>query len=121
MQMTIAAAALSTNGDKPSPLLAMAVKTPQQGWVILPGSNRTPAMPVSSLTLVSNMLHDPILPIWQNVSTTQDQQGNTTWYVAGTIPDWSGTPLALVVLLEDINPAEARRMGNELLNFTINP
>jgi cell division protein FtsW (lipid II flippase) len=121
MQMVIAAAALSTNGEKPSPLLAMAVNTPNQGWVILPGSNRTPGIPVSGLAQSANLLHDPILPIWQNVSSSQQPQGNTTWYVAGTIPDWSGTPLALVVLLEDNNPADAMSMGTELLRFTLNP
>ena len=36
LQVALAAAALSHDGLRPPPRLAMAVKTPSQGWVVLP-------------------------------------------------------------------------------------
>ena len=39
-----------------------------------------------------------------------------TWLLAGTLPDWRGTPLVLIVALEENNISLAERIGENLLN-----
>jgi hypothetical protein len=51
------------------------------------------------------------------VNTENDQ--NTTWFVAGTIPDWQGQPTTVVVLLERNAPDLAEDIGLALLEQTI--
>jgi hypothetical protein len=119
LQMALATAALSNNGDRPAPRIALAVDTPQQGWVILPALGE----PVESLPAPFARETAQALagdgPYWSYVSATS--KAPLTWYMAGTLPDWGGTPLALVVLLEENNPRLAEEIGGELLNTALKP
>jgi hypothetical protein len=40
---------------------------------------------------------------------------NVTWLLAGTLPDWRGTPLALIVTLEYLDASLAESIGENLL------
>ncbi|MGD8403349.1 MAG: FtsW/RodA/SpoVE family cell cycle protein [Anaerolineales bacterium] len=117
LQIALATAAMSNNGIRPAPRVALAVNTPQQGWVILPALGKpTEAIPApfareTALELADNN------PYWSFTSASSNSA--LTWYLAGTLPDWNGTPLALVVLLEENNRPEAVQIGEELFEIAL--
>jgi len=115
LQMALAAGAISNDGILPAPRIALALNTPQQGWVILP------ALGESRIAFPETNAHDTAQelagenPYWSFISVASDMP--LTWYLAGTLPEWSGTPLVLVVLLEQGNSSLASQIGGELLNI----
>jgi len=117
LQMALATAAMSNNGVLPPPRIALATNTPQQGWVILPALGKpVEALPApfareTALELADNN------PYWSYTSISSNAA--LTWYLAGTLPDWNGTPLALVVLLEENNRPAASQMGQDLLEIAL--
>jgi cell division protein FtsW (lipid II flippase) len=119
LQMVLATAAISNNGIRPPARIALAVSTPQQSWVILPTlGDATEALPgpfarETAKSLAGNN------PYWSFTGT--DKATPVTWYLAGTLPDWSGTPLALVVVLEQDNFELASVTGQNLLDKALQP
>jgi cell division protein FtsW (lipid II flippase) len=117
LQMALASAALSNNGVRPSARIALAVNTPQQGWVILPALGK----PIEAIPGPFSRETAQILAgdhsYWSFTSVSSDPP--LTWYLAGTPPDWSGTPLALVILLEDENPTVVNVIGKNILDLAI--
>jgi hypothetical protein len=59
-------------------------------------------------------------PFWQ--WSTRVSQGNQdfSWYLGGTLPDYQGVSLTVVVLLEENNPTWAELIGRNLLMEVIN-
>ncbi len=123
LQMAIAAASLSNAGTRPAPRIALAVNTPQQGWVVLPPSSDP--VKVFSADVVGNITH---------ILSTQDQpfwewtagfSGSNTepysWYLGGTLPKWQGTPLTVIVLIEGNYPTTAQGIGQQLLQTATHP
>lgn len=119
LQMALATAAISNNGIRPPARIALAVNTPQQGWVILPALDKPkesipgPFAREAALALAGDN------PYWSFTSATKDPA--LTWHLAGTLPDWNGTPLALVVVLEEDTKMLAEEIGNELINIALKP
>ena len=100
----------------------MAVKTPVQGWVILPPLSRpVQALPSPAATATANSLMIPGQPFWGVTGKGLEAQKTITWYLAGTLPNWQGTPLTLVVVLEADDPSFANAAGLTLLNAAIHP
>ncbi len=106
----------------PSPRLAMAVDTPTQGWVILPAPSKTGTIfPSANTGDTTHALMVNSLPFWQwNGVVTQANQ-SFSWSLGGTLPNGQGTPLAVVVLLEENNPTWAGLIGKSLLETAIQP
>ncbi len=121
LQVALAAAAISNNGDRPAPLLAMAIHTSHQGWVILPGQAATASLPPASIPKVTQLLADPSLPIWQSLGSAQTAENQITWYLGGTRSNWSGTPLAMALVLEEDDPTLAKEIGVALFKATLQP
>jgi len=119
LQMVLAAAALSSNGTMPPARIAVAVNTPQQGWVILPalGSPKQ-VLPEAQAHEIAQAFAGEN-PYWSFASGADSTL--VTWYLAGTLPDWSGTSLTLVILLEEDNPALAKEIGTGLLKMALKP
>jgi len=121
LQLALAGAILSNNGVRPAPRLATAVNSPTAGWVTLP----TLSEPVQVFS--SDAANDAALglqatnlPIWQIIAVIPNGPDNTiTWYIAGTLPGWGGTPLTLAILLESDNPAAAESIGQDILQTAI--
>lgn len=113
LQMALATAAISNNGIRPPARIALAVNTLQQGWVILPAlSEPVEILPGPFARETAQSLASES-PYWSYTSTNGETP--LTWYLAGTLPDWSGTPLALVVVLEEDNSAQAKIIGENLI------
>lgn len=121
LQMAVAAATLSSGGNLPAPRLANAVNTPTQGWVILPAGSSKPAINSSGAVQAANMLARSDAPAWEAYGLGSSETATVSWYLAGTLPDWQGTPLALVVILEEDNPREAGMIGFTVLQAAMQP
>jgi hypothetical protein len=120
--MALAAAALSNDGIRPPPRLAMAVHTPAQGWVILPAlSDPLQALPAQGARQAAGTLMVSGQLFWEWISPVFQSDHSYTWYLGGTLPDWQGTPLAVVVLLENDNSLLAQSIGEALLKLAIKP
>jgi len=115
LQMALAAAEISADGTRPAPRLTMAVNTPTQGWAILPNDANKTALPAAGLPTTTRLLSVTTPPSWQFTGLALSKQRRFTWFLAGTLPDWQGAPLALVVLLEEERPDLARQIGQSLL------
>jgi len=121
LHVVTAAAALSHHGVLPSPRLATAVNTPEQGWVVLPalGQPREVLNAQSADEAALSFLQQG-KPYWSHVGQASHDSARITWLVAGTLPNWRGTPLTLVVSLEENNPSLVRSIGASFLDFVLN-
>ena len=60
-------------------------------------------------------------PYWSHVSRSNiNDNMSITWLLAGTLPNWGGTPLVVVVALEENNPTLAKNIGNDILDTASN-
>ncbi|MFN8382134.1 MAG: FtsW/RodA/SpoVE family cell cycle protein [Anaerolineales bacterium] len=116
LQMSIAAATLSYKGTAPSPRIATAVNTPEQGWVVLPAlSQPVEVIQTSAANEAALSFIKEGKPYWSHIGQASIDKTNVTWLLAGTLPDWKGAPLVLVVTLEDLNTSLIENIGDSLL------
>jgi len=116
LQVVRAAATLSSRGNLPNPSITSAVNLAGDEWTVFP-SNEESQQVFASVNAdgVAKLIADDTLPIWHVVSRDQ----NVTWYMAGTLPDWSGVPLSLVVVLEEDQPERAFQIGREMMEAAL--
>jgi hypothetical protein len=124
--MSLAAAALSNQGERPVPRLVSAVNTPQAGWVILPSNEKAETIfSPEAANAAAEQLVIPGTPFWMSVARvpngTDPEAPVFTWVTGGTTSAWPGSPLALAFVLEEDNPALAYDIGLQLLGATITP
>jgi hypothetical protein len=122
LQLALAAAALSNHGMLPAPRIAAAVETPHEGWIVLPAL-ATPSEAVSAPAAdeVAESLAAASQNYWEYTILAADTESIVAWHMAGTLPNWQGTPMVAVVLLENENRALAQRIASELLVDAMNP
>lgn len=121
LQVAIASAALSNGGILPAPRIALAVDTPQQGWVVLPaleaskvGFDAVNAEAAAQKLAVAQEVY------WEYLRIVEQSPGQyVTWYLAGSVPQWTGTPIAIAVLLEANDP-RAAAIGQHVLLAALN-
>ncbi len=121
LQVSLAAALLSHKGIIPTPRIATAVNTPEQGWVIL-STQDTPVEVIEPET-ANNASATFIVEgksYWSHVGQASVDNEITTWLLAGTLPEWKGTPLVLVVTLEENNIFLANYIGDKILDAALN-
>lgn len=122
LQMALAAAALSSGGISPEGWLATGIRRSEGNWETLPGPTETgqPFLPGVAQS-VANSLAIQGPPVWQSLAIASDRPGQAnTWYLGGTLPSWTGAPLAAAVLLEEDNPDLAEKIGQGLLSAASN-
>ena len=120
LQMALATAMLSNNGKRPEPRITTAIHSELQGWIILP-SNPPSTTFLNQSTTAANLLQMSTLPAWQTTATAQTAKGLITWYLSGTIPNWKGAPISLVLLLEEDNPSLAQDIGTTVMKSLLVP
>jgi hypothetical protein len=85
--------------------------------MVIPASNeKMQVFPELDADATSWLLADDSLPIWQAVGrsiTNADQV--VSWYIAGTLPSWTGARFTLVTVLETDSPQEALEIGREMM------
>lgn len=120
LEMAQGAAALSNQGIRPFPRLVIAVKSPAQGWLILPASGEnTQIFLAEEAALAAQALQVKGKPYWEVVARRIEPGRALTWYLGGTLPAWQGTPLAVAIVLESNEPIRARDLGRLLLEKSI--
>jgi cell division protein FtsW (lipid II flippase) len=122
LQVALASAALSNHGTVPTPRIAMAVNTPNAGWVSLPALGTpfevTPAPAVDETTQALQVNNQNY---WAHTGNAEGDESPVTWFIAGTLPNWQATPLVVVVLLEENDVRLAQWIGRELLIDAMTP
>jgi len=122
LQLVLAVAQLSNEGIRPYARLAMAVDTPHQGWVVLPGSSTATSMPGFSAVNKLSLKDPQGLPIWEAVGKARTQDGKpVTWYISSTLNSWPGTPFSLVLVLEENDTDAAIEIGRQVMRSAISP
>ena len=100
----------------------MAVKTPTQGWVVLPSlSQPVQALSTDMSAAAVQARRIKGQPFWEWNGPAGTTNKPISWALAGTLPDWQGSPLAAVVVLENADQASAAVIAQELLASAIQP
>lgn len=122
LQVALASASLSNHGMIPAPSIASAVNTPSEGWIILPvlGMPFEAIQPEAADEAAESFIEEG-QNYWSHLGRAAENNIPVTWFIGGTPPDWQGTPLVVVVLLEENNPRLALRIGQELILDAMNP
>jgi hypothetical protein len=96
---------------------------PQAGWVILPPlSRKSPAIPEAAAVATAEALEVEQSSRWESLAKASNGPGETvSWYLGGTLPDWTGTPLTVAVLLEEDNASLAQSIGLQMLQTGMLP
>ena len=121
--MALSSAILTAGGVRPVPSLVMAINMPGTGWT-LPVEVHTPVqiLPRSATDALIHTLAVTDIPIWKSLASVPASKDQVfTWYLAGTLPEWQGTPLALALLLEQSDPQAAIKIGQEFLRYALLP
>jgi cell division protein FtsI/penicillin-binding protein 2 len=118
LQMALAAATLSNQGTRPQPRLATAIHNPQLGWIVLSSTPPSGAV-LPQASAAASYLQMVDLPAWETTSSAQTGKSPVTWYLAGTIPEWKGAPLAMALVLEEDNPVLAEKIGNTIMSSVL--
>ena len=122
LQMALAAATLSNAGIRPAPRIALAVDTPQQGWVILPAETRPVQVVSADIAAKAALQRSSQNKIyWEWIGSASTSKTPIAWYLAGTLPNWQGTPLSVVVLIEGDDPFTAQYIGQQLIQAATKP
>lgn len=120
LQVALAMATLSNQGTIPAPRLATAVNTPENGWVVLPALDKPREVYNAELANDAALFFiEEGEPYWSHLGQARKGDTAVTWFLAGTLPDWQGTPLSLVVTLEENNTTLAKSIGKTLLDTVI--
>lgn len=108
-------ATLSAGGVKPATRFVLAVNTPGQGWVVIPaeGESKSVLSPFQARALAQRLTPQGAA-FWEYLAEVKAEKP-VTWYLAGTLPEWQGVPIALVVLLEEENPTLAKQIGQAIM------
>lgn len=120
LHMALAAAALSNHGASPTPRIATAVNTFEQGWVVLPafGQPKEVLQHEAADEAAASFIQEGT-PYWSHIGRADQDESLVTWLIAGTLPEWQGTPLTLVLVLEENNIHLAETIGQKFLTFVL--
>ena len=122
LQVALAAAALSNHGVVPAPRIALSVKTPMEGWVVLPTLGTSFEAVQESAAKEATLSFIPSgKNYWSHIGQASGDESPVTWYLAGTPPNWHATPLVVVAVIEEDNERLAERIGQEILTDAMNP
>ncbi|MEW6400384.1 MAG: FtsW/RodA/SpoVE family cell cycle protein [Chloroflexota bacterium] len=120
LQVTLVAATFSMHGILPAPRIAMAVNTPEQGWVVLPAEGSSfEVIPAEAADEAAQFYISQNEPFWQHIGRASTEDAVVTWALAGTVPDWRGTPLVVVVALEEDHPRLAASISSRFFTTAL--
>lgn len=117
LQMAAAAASISSGGFRPGVQIAMMVRAPGGDWVSLPALERpVQVFSPQAASSTARALSSEKGLYWEATALASAGPGRMyTWYLAGTEPNWGGSPLAMALILEAADPEFARETGQGIL------
>jgi len=114
LQVAVMASTLSNDGKVITPQIATAYKKPNSEWSLINiDANSTTLTNFEAEEAVSELTQGNFHG-WEISSLATHEKASIAWYVTGTPPNWLGTPITLVVAIEDASPLAARTIGREL-------
>lgn len=120
LQMAIAAATITNDGLRPAPRLVNSYQTQDGNWQAI-GEERaeTVVMAASTARRLREELASSTQSLWYQTGHAfiNDDQP-LTWYIGGTMPGWTGTPLAIAIAIEANAPELVQTIGGMLLSFS---
>lgn len=120
LQMAAAYAALSNGGHSVSPILATAFSYGDDRWNLFPSETAPAALTAMNTALSATTLANSSIPGWSLVSTGLTKTGSVNWFIAGTPAEWKGTPVVVVVALEDATSNMVTKIGTEMFKAAVN-
>ncbi len=122
LQMVLAAAALSNDGIKPAPQIAIAYQDASGNLINIPPLTSPQQIFTSQeANTATTELQSSSGQYWETVGTAASGETDTfAWYLGGTLANNHDTPLAIVVLLEDGQPDTAQYIGSAVLFNALN-
>ncbi|MDT8897743.1 FtsW/RodA/SpoVE family cell cycle protein [Thermanaerothrix sp. 4228-RoL] len=118
LQMAQAVAVLQ-QGLRPDIHLVGAVKSPQQEWIVLPVGSGTKVELAGRRVQQLEAWADSNLPIWMAFGRGQSGNKAVVWVLAGTVPSWQGSPLVVVLALEEGTAEEGEQIVREVLTVAL--
>lgn len=119
LQLAAAYAALSNDGNLPTPQLTSAYRLENHEWQLFNLDSPSVQLPLFTGDVAAAALKNPAQASWEISATAQTQTGPLDWYITGTPVTWKGTPLVIVVALEDSDAFTAQILGRRILNQVI--
>jgi cell division protein FtsW (lipid II flippase) len=114
LEIALAAAVVSSNGQRSAPRIVLMQENPAGGWLLVTALQSSPAaLSADEITHTVQLLSVPGTQIWQAALIPSGE--NLTWFVGGTSPDWPGAPLALALVLEEADISLAEEIGQTIL------
>jgi hypothetical protein len=121
VQVALDAASYSNLGIRPIPRLTLEVNVPGKGWISITSSENADRLFSSAIAYTeTNSMAEENGISW-GINDQVFQKGMvTSWSIGGTLPNWNGTPVAIVVLLENMQVQAANEIRDLLLMQIIN-
>jgi len=110
-----AMSAFSSSGLAPALEILSAVDTYGQGWIFIDDPSQQRIISEKSADAIANLLESQEIAGWEITARGSDSNGTVVWYVAGSRPNWDGTPFVLVLVLEVDDPESANRIGRQII------
>ena len=120
LQMALVAATITNDGVRPAPRLVNAYQTPAGNWQAM--GEEKPDTVVMSASIARRLRSELVSSthfLWYQIGhalINNDQP--LTWYIGGTLSEWTGTPLAIAIAIEGNAPELAQSIGGLLLTFS---
>ncbi|MFZ3069736.1 MAG: FtsW/RodA/SpoVE family cell cycle protein [Anaerolineaceae bacterium] len=123
LQMALVAATFTNDGVQPAPKLVNSYLNEKGEWIAFADSgDPIPVIETELARRVRDQFQSQTQSIWfQNGHATISENETLTWYIGGTTPAWTGTPLAIAIAIEGSNPELTQQIGSQLLSLTTNP
>ena len=115
LQVARASAAFSNEGFIPYPNMALAVNSPEQGWIIFSTDQPIQIMDRSSANQTAYFFGREDFPAWEITSTNGSNEDPIHWYISGTLPNWQASPMIFALTLENGNSQTAKLLGREIM------
>ncbi|MDP2965448.1 MAG: FtsW/RodA/SpoVE family cell cycle protein [Pelolinea sp.] len=117
LQIAASASAITHHGLIPNPQILSAVDTSEEGWVFLSEKKQSRGVSADQANSINDFLKSKGISGWEITAQGVDSNSNVSWFVAGTPSNWSGTPITVVLVLEEQNPFKARSTGRAIYSL----
>lgn len=119
LQIAVSASSITFHGLTPVPKILSAVDTSEAGWVFLPKNSPNRVFSTVNANAINEFLKSKEISGWEVTAQGVDAKSKVAWYAAGTPSKWSGTPITIVLVLENQLPAKARSIGRAIYNLAV--
>ena len=117
LQIAASASSITHHGLMPHPKVLSAVDTSEAGWVFLSGEPPEQVITQAKANEIKEFLNSSEISGWEVSAQGIDALNKIAWYVAGTPVNWLGSPITVVVVLENQHPIKAREVGREIYSL----